>query len=274
MNLLEKLQESVDFIRGRTPFEPEFGIVLGTGLGGLADEIEIEVSINYDMIPHFPISTVESHSGKLLFGKLGNRKVVAMQGRFHYYEGYEMRYVVFPVRVMRMLGIKRLFLSNAAGSLQEHIVPGDVMIMRDHINMQPDSPFRGEHHPELGPRFPDPVGVYDQEMIDRAKAHAEKIGIRHHVGVYVSVPGPQLETAAEYAWLHRIGGDAVGMSTVPEVLAAAQMGIPVFAISVITDQGYPPERVKRVTLDEVVAAAREAEPRMTALMSQLIAEAE
>jgi purine-nucleoside phosphorylase len=273
MEIMDQIREAVDFIRGRTAFEPEFGIILGTGLGGLADDMEIEVTITYDMIPHFPISTVESHSGRLIFGMLGDRPVVAMQGRFHYYEGYSAQQVVFPVRVMKYLGIKRLFISNAAGSLQEDLLPGDLMIIRDHINMQPESPFRGRHAPELGPYFVDPSVAYKHSLVNRALEIAKEREIRCRAGVYVSVAGPHLETAAEYDFLHRIGGDAVGMSTVPEILAASQMGLPVFAVSVITDKGYPPETVKEVTVEEVIAVAREAEPRMTVLLKQLIEEA-
>lgn len=274
MDILQQIQETVDYIKNRVEFDPEFGVILGTGLGGLVEHISIEREIPYKEIPHFPISTVESHYGKLLFGTLEGRKVIAMQGRFHFYEGYTMKQVVFPVRVMKWLGIRRLFVSNAAGSLQTDIEAGHLMVVRDHINLQPESPFRGTHEPKLGPRFPDPLHTYDQKMVARALQIAAQESIQCHKGVYVSVPGPQLETPAEYDFLHRIGGDAVGMSTVPEALAACQMGVPVFAVSVITDKGYPPEEVKGVTVEEVIAVAAEAEPRMTRLLRRLIAEAE
>jgi len=276
--VIDKVRDAEQFIRERAGLqpgtEPEFGIILGTGLGGLVGDIEIEAEIPYEAIPHFPVSTVESHKGRLLFGRLSGRRVVAMQGRFHYYEGYSAQEVIFPVRVMKFLGIRRLFVSNAAGSLSESIGKGDLMVLRDHINLLPESPFRGPHEPEFGPRFPDPLGTYDLTMVARALEIAGEKGIRCFAGVYVSVPGPQLETASEYQYLHRIGGDAVGMSTVPEALAAKQMEIPVFAISVITDTGYPPSAVEATSLEDVIRVASEAEPRMTALLRALVAEAE
>ncbi len=271
------MRESEQYIRAKAGLnsdnEPEFGIILGTGLGGLVGDIDIDVEIPYVDIPHFPVSTVESHKGRLLFGRLSGRRVVAMQGRFHYYEGYSAQEVVFPVRVMKFLGIRRLFVSNAAGSLSETIGKGDLMVIRDHINLLPESPFRGVQDPELGPRFPDPLGTYDLKMVERALEIAKEQGIRCFAGVYVSVPGPQLETASEYQYLHRIGGDAVGMSTVPESLAAKQLDIPVFAISVITDTGYPPSAVEATSLEDVIRVASEAEPRMTRILRSLIAEA-
>jgi purine-nucleoside phosphorylase len=268
--LMKRLNEAADFLRERTGFEPEYGIILGTGLGNLVEHIDVAHQVNYSIIPHFQISTVESHSGKLIFGTLGNKKVVAMQGRFHYYEGYTMEEVVFPVRVMKLLGIKRIFISNAAGSLQPRIEKGDLMILNDHINLQPSNPLLGPNENELGPRFPDPYHTYDRSLIDKAMEIATKNGIRCHKGVYVSVPGPMLETKAEYRYLHIIGGDAVGMSTVPEILACMHMGLPVFAISVITDKGYPPEEVEPVTVEDVIAVAGEAEPKMTTILTELI----
>ena len=277
MNHVQQIRESEQFIRLKAGIgaanEPEFGIILGTGLGGLVNDIEIEVEIPYQDIPHFPVSTVESHKGRLLFGLLNGRRIVAMQGRFHYYEGYSAQQVVFPVRVMKFLGIRRLFVSNAAGSLSETIGKGDLMVIRDHINLLPESPFRGHHDPELGPRFPDPLGTYDPAMVQRALDIAAGKGIRCFAGVYVSVAGPQLDTASEYQYLHRIGGDAVGMSTVPEALAARQMELPVFAISVITDTGYPPSAVEATSLEDVIRVASEAEPRMTEILRTLIGEA-
>ncbi len=277
INLIQQIRESEQFIRTRAGIgksnEPEFGIILGTGLGGLVSDIDVDAEIPYEDIPHFPISTVESHNGRLLFGKLSGRRVVAMQGRFHYYEGYSAAQVVFPVRVMKFLGIRRLFVSNAAGSLNGGIGKGDLMVLRDHINLLPDSPFRGPHYPELGPRFPDPIGIYDMAMVKKAIEIASELGIPCFSGVYVAVPGPQLETASEYQYLHRIGGDAVGMSTVPEALAARQMDIPVFAVSVITDNGYPPSAVEPVSLEDVIRIASEAEPRMTQILRTLVGEA-
>jgi purine-nucleoside phosphorylase len=279
--LMQHIDEATEYLCSRaglpeTPDatkSPEFGIILGTGLGGLVGEMTIDTEVVYDEIPHFPVSTVESHHGRLLFGTLEGRRVVAMQGRFHYYEGYTLQEVVFPVRVMARLGIQRLFVSNAAGSLQPHIEKGHLMVLRDHINLLPDSPFRGPHPAALGPRFPDPFQTYDPEMIEKALAFAKQQGIACHKGVYVVVQGPQLETASEYDYLHRIGGDAVGMSTAPEALAARQLGLPVFAVSVITDMGYPPSMVEPVTLDDVLAIAGEAEPKMTAILKALVAEA-
>ena len=269
-NIIESLNEAVGFIRHRTKFQPDYGIILGTGLGNLVSHIKIEAEINYSLIPHFQVSTVESHSGKLIFGTIGNKKVVAMQGRFHYYEGYSMDDVVFPVRTMKMLGIQKLFISNAAGSLNADINKGDLMIIRDHINLQPSNPLIGPNDYELGPRFPDLFAAYDKSLIAQALEIAKENNITCHAGVYVSVPGPNLETPAEYNYLHIIGGDAVGMSTVPEVLAAVHMGLPVFAISVITDKGYPVEAIEPVTVEDVIAVAKTAEPKMTLILQELI----
>lgn len=271
-NPIEKIQETTNFIQRNAPFTPEFGIILGTGLGGLANEIDLKYELPYHLIPNFPVSTVESHKGRLIFGYLGNRPVVAMQGRFHYYEGYTMQQITFPIRVMKALGIKKLFISNAAGSTCEHLHKGDLMILADHINLQPDNPLRGKNYDELGPRFPDMSQPYDPELIRRALTISEKYNYRCFTGVYASVPGPNLETIAEYTYLNRIGADAVGMSTVPEVLVAVHANIPTFAISVITDEGFPPERVKMVSLEDVIAIAGEAEPRMTHILKELIAE--
>ncbi|MBC8173004.1 MAG: purine-nucleoside phosphorylase [Chitinophagales bacterium] len=268
--MLDRINDAVHFIHQRTDFVPQFGIILGTGLGNLVSHIDIKMEINYSVIPHFQVSTVESHTGKLIFGMIGNKNIVAMQGRFHYYEGYTMDEVVFPVRVMKLLGIRKLFISNAAGSLNEKINKGDLMIIRDHINLQPSNPLIGYNEYELGPRFPDPIYAYDRELIERAMDIAKKNKISVHTGVYVSVPGPILETPAEYNYLHMIGGDAVGMSTVPEVIAAVHMSLPVFAISVITDKGFPPEEIKPITIEEVIAVAKEAEPHMTFILKELI----
>ena len=267
---MHNIAEATSYIQQQYHAQPRFGIILGTGLGSLVDEVQIDHSINYQDIPHFPISTVESHSGRLIFGRLGNVKVVVMQGRFHYYEGYSMKEVTFPVRVMKNLGIEKLFISNAAGSLNPVYNLSDLMVINDHINLQPDSPLRGANLDSMGPRFPDMSDAYDNQLIGQAMKLATELNIPCHQGVYVSVPGPALETVAEYKYLRVIGGDAVGMSTVPENLVARHMGLPCFAVSVITDLGVP-GKIKKINIDEVIAAARVAEPGMTLLIKQLIA---
>jgi purine-nucleoside phosphorylase len=268
--MFQALRETVEYIKQRTGnFEPEVGIVLGTGLGGLVTEIDIEHQIMYANIPNFPISTLEFHSGKLIFGKLNGRNVVAMQGRLHYYEGYSMQQITFPIRVMKVLGIKHLFVSNAAGSLNSEFKKGDLMVINDHINLQPESPLRGNNDAEMGPRFPDMSEPYKKSLIDKALNIAAQHNITCHKGVYIAVTGPNLETKAEYNYLRIIGGDAVGMSTVPEVIVANHMSIPVFAISVLTDEGFP-EILQPVSLEEILATAKIAEPKMTTILSQLI----
>ncbi|MCC9166939.1 purine-nucleoside phosphorylase [Pontibacter harenae] len=268
--MMQQLQEATSYIQNNTnSFAPEFGIILGTGLGALVNDIEIAYSLSYADIPHFPVSTVESHSGRLIFGELAGRKVVVMQGRFHYYEGYSMEQVVFPVRVMKLLGVKKLFVSNAAGGLNPRFSTSELMVITDHINLQPSNPLIGKNIDELGPRFPDMSEVYDEEMVRQAMVIAEDANFDLREGVYVSVPGPMLETKAEYRYLSQIGADAVGMSTVPEVIAARHMGIPVFAVSVITDM-CTPDRIKKVVLADILEAAAKAEPRMTMIIRELI----
>lgn len=262
----ETIQEIKDQIGD---FVPEFGIILGTGLGALVNDLEIEYSIAYEDIPHFPVSTVESHSGKLIFGTLSNRKVVVMQGRFHYYEGYTMEEVVYPVRVMKLLGIQKLFVSNAAGGLNPEFYTSDLMVITDHINLQPSNPLIGKNNEKLGPRFPDMSEVYDEALIAQARQIALEEELKLQFGVYVSVPGPMLETRAEYKYLTIIGADAVGMSTVPEIIAARHMGLPCFAVSVITDM-CTPDRLKKVVLLDILEAAAAAEPAMTFLIRKLI----
>jgi purine-nucleoside phosphorylase len=270
--MFQILRETVDFIKRKSnDFQPEVGIVLGTGLGGLVNEMTVEFSLMYANIPNFPISTLEFHSGKLIFGTLNGKRVVAMQGRLHFYEGYSMQQITFPIRVMKALGIQYLFVSNAAGSLNADFKKGDLMVINDHINLQPESPLRGINDADLGPRFPDMSEPYHQGLIVKALAIAQQEKIICHQGVYVSVTGPNLETRAEYKYLRIIGGDAVGMSTVPEVIVARHMGIPVFAISVLTDEGFP-ETLLPVSLAEILATARTAEPMMTKILSQLIAQ--
>ncbi|TPE44378.1 purine-nucleoside phosphorylase [Pontibacter mangrovi] len=267
---MQQLQESTSYLQKRIgDFAPEFGIILGTGLGALVNELEIANAISYAEIPNFPVSTVESHSGKLIFGTLAGRRVMVMQGRFHYYEGYSMEQVVFPVRVMKLMGVKKLFVSNAAGGLNPDFNTSDLMVITDHINLQPFNPLIGKNINELGPRFPDMSDVYDEHMVREAMVVAEDAGFAVQEGVYVSVPGPMLETPAEYRYLSIIGADAVGMSTVPEVIAARHMGMPVFAVSVITDL-CTPGRIKKVVLADILEAAAIAEPRMTHLIKELV----
>lgn len=265
------IEETVTAIRRKIgDFTPEFGIILGTGLGKLVDEIEVLHQLMYSNIPNFPISTVEFHSGKLIFGQLNGRNVVAMQGRLHFYEGYTMQAITFPVRVMKALGIEKLFVSNASGSLNPNIQKGDIGIIDDHINLLPDNPLRGANDDDYGPRFPDMSQPYSRKMLQQGLAIAEKIAVKAHKVVYVAAPVPNLETRAEYRYMRIIGGDIVGMSTVPEVLVANHMGLPVFAISIITDEGYH-EDLRPVSLDDIVAIAIEAEPKLTAILKELIA---
>ena len=267
---MQQIQESITYIRTKTDYTPEHAIILGTGLGNLVNEMNIEYSINYEDIPHFPVSTVESHKGHLLFGTIGKKKVVAMQGRFHFYEGYNMKQVTFPVRVMKYLGAEKLFVSNVSGSLNPDIPKGTIMIIKDHIYLQTDNPLTGANDENIGPRFTDMSQPYNNEMIDKAMAIAKSNNINACTGVYVSVPGPNLETKAEYKYLRIIGGDAVGMSTVPEVIVGNHMGMPVFAISVITDEGFP-EDLQPVAIEEIIAIAGESEPKMTTILKELIA---
>ncbi|MBA3900258.1 MAG: purine-nucleoside phosphorylase [Bacteroidetes bacterium] len=271
--MLKKIKETTDFLKNKVDFEPEIGIILGTGLGGLVKEIDIKYSIPYETIPHFPLSTVEGHPGKLIFGLLGGKKVVAMQGRFHYYEGYDMKEVTFPVRVIKFLGIQKLFVSNASGGVNPDYEIGDLMIIKDHINLFPTNPLIGPNLPELGVRFPDMSDPYDESLIQKAKAIAALNNIKVQVGVYVGLSGPNLETPAEYVYIRNIGGDTVGMSTVPEVMVARHMGIPCFAISIITDLGVP-GRIVKVTHEDVQAVAEVAEPKMTLIMKELISKLE
>lgn len=268
--MLEQVRNTTEYIkRVIGDFNPEFGIVLGTGLGGLVEHMNVQYELLYSMIPDFPIATVEFHTGKLIFGELGGRKVVAMSGRFHYYEGYSMQEITFPIRVMKVLGVQKVFISNASGCLNPDYRKGDLMIIEDHINMQHANPLRGRNYDQFGPRFPDMSQPYDPELIKKAKAIADANNIKTHVGVYVSVMGPNLETRAEYKFLRMIGADAVGMSTVPEVIVANHMQMPVFAISVITDEGFP-ETLKPVSLEDIVKVAQAAEPKLTFILKELI----
>jgi len=259
--MLEVIKKTADFLKEKTNFAPEIGIILGTGLGGMVDKIKVFHTLPYEKIPNFPLSTVEGHSGKLIFGEIGNKKVVVMQGRFHFYEGYTMNEVVFPVRVMKLLGIKKLVVSNASGGVNPSFKIGDIMIISDHINLFPHNPLIGKNIDELGPRFPDMSDAYDKKLIQKAKKIAEKYSIKLVKGVYAGLTGPNLETPAEYFYIRSIGADTVGMSTVPEVIAARHMGITCFGISVITDLGVPGKIVK-VTHEDVQKAAKEAEKKI------------
>lgn len=267
---MEEFFDAAKYIQSKYPAKPQFGIILGTGLGRLVKDIEIECTIDYRHIPHFPVSTVESHSGKLICGKIAGKNVVVMQGRFHYYEGYSAKQITFPVRVMKLLGIEKLFISNACGGLGVDQEIGELMILTDHINLHPDNPLRGRNLDEFGPRFPDMSEPYDKKMISQALQIAEENNIKVHTGVYASVTGPNLETPAEYKFISILGADAVGMSTVPENIVARHMGIPVFAISVITDLGVE-GRIEEVTLEMILSAADKAEPDMTKIFKELIA---
>lgn len=268
--MLNRIQEAVEFIQSKTQVKPEFGIILGTGLGGLVKEIEIIDEISYEQIPNFPVSTVESHKGRLIFGVLGGKSVVAMQGRFHYYEGYSLQEVTFPVRVMKLLGIQKLFVSNASGGVNPDFEVGEIMIINDHINFFPGNPLIGKNLDELGPRFPDMSDPYDTSLIDKAVTIAAKNGIKVSQGVYLGLTGPTLETPAEYKFVRVVGADAVGMSTVPEVIVARHMEIPTFAISIITDLGVP-GKIKKVSVQDVIEVASRQEPKMTLIMKELIA---
>jgi purine-nucleoside phosphorylase len=268
--MLKTIKETVSYIKSRTDLDPEAGIILGTGLGGMVKEIEISEVLEYEDIPNFPLSTVESHHGKLIFGHLNGKRIVAMQGRFHYYEGYTPQQITFPVRIMKYLGITHLFVSNASGGINPDQEIGDLMILNDHINLIPN-PLIGKHEPEFGARFPDMSDTYDRSLIERALKIGEKHNFPVCQGCYVAVTGPTLETPKEYQYFRAIGGDAVGMSTVPEIIVAHQMGIVCFAISIITDLGVPGKIVK-VTLDDVTRVASKAEPQMTLIMKELISD--
>lgn len=266
---MEKLQDTVDFLKSRGVGEVEVGIVLGTGLANLCEKIDVEIEISYNVIPHFPIATVEFHFGKLIYGTLAGKKVIALQGRYHFYEGYTMEQIVFPVRVMKLLGVGNILLSNAAGALNLDYDKGDLMLIDDHINLQPDNPLRGINLDELGPRFPDMSQPYSASLNAKLKEIAIEKGITLREGVYASVLGPMLETRAEYRYLRTIGADAVGMSTVPEVIACNHMGIPCAAISVLTDV-CDPDNLSPINIDDIIAVAKKSELKLTELFSDLI----
>jgi purine-nucleoside phosphorylase len=269
MPILDQIRETVAYLQSRISHQPEVGIILGSGLGDFGNEIEVEVSIPYSDIPHFPVSTVDGHKGTLVFGRVSGRQVVVMVGRFHYYEGYRISEVVFPIRVMKFLGIRSICISNAAGGVNPDFKVGDIMIINDHISFATFNPLIGPNDPELGPRFPDMSEPYDKVTIGKAKAIAARQGNWVHEGVYFGVTGPTYETRAEYRLIRTVGADAVGMSTVPEVIVACHMGLKVFAMSVITDLGIRDE-ANSITHEEVLEAAKNAAPKMSALLRELL----
>lgn len=267
--IMDQLHETVNYLNKHISEKPKYGIVLGTGLGALVDELDIHHTFEYQDIPHFPLATVEFHSGKLMFGHLNGEPVVTMQGRFHYYEGYSLQEVTYPIRVMKMLGIEHLFISNACGGLNPGFEEGDLMIIEDHIDLLPANPLTGPNLEELGPRWVDMYDAYNPESVKAAKHIAENKGILVKSGIYAAVQGPNLETPAEYRYLRTIGADAVGMSTVPEVIVARHMSLPVFAISVITDM-CTPETLKPADIDSIIAAANKAQPGMTQIIGEMV----
>lgn len=264
-----KRDKAVHFIKHETNFQPEYLLILGTGLGQLADEMETEHIISYSDIPHFPVSTVESHAGKLIFGKLGGKDVVAMQGRFHFYEGYTMQQIAFPVRVAKAIGAQTLLVSNACGGLNPNFSRGDIMLITDHINFLGDNPLMGPNDDELGPRFPDMSEPYTERLLELAENVALENSIKLHQGVYLAATGPMLETKAEYRYMRLLGADVVGMSTVPEVISAVHMGMDVLGISVITDECFP-DALEPVDIEDVLAAAAMAEPKMTQIIMKVL----
>jgi purine-nucleoside phosphorylase len=266
--MLEKIKETANYICSKVAIKPEIGIILGTGLGGLVDKITNRQALEYSQIPNFPVSTVEGHSGRLIFGELGGKRVVAMQGRFHFYEGYDMKQVTFPVRVMKELNIKYLFVSNASGGMNPDFEIGDLMVLRDHINLM-QNPLLGKNYNELGVRFPDMSEAYNKQLISLAFETASELGIKLQKGVYVGTTGPTFETPAEYKYFGIIGGDAVGMSTVPEVIIARHSDIPVFAISIITDLGVE-GKIVEVSHEEVQKVGAAAEAKMTELIKKML----
>lgn len=266
---LGKVNESVAFLQERTELRPQIAIVLGTGLGGLADRIQAATVVPYEQIPYFPISTVTSHEGRLIFGSLGGKTVLAMQGRFHYYEGYEPKDITFPIRVMAAMGIKTLLISNAAGGLNLTFHSGDLMLISDHINLTGENPLRGDNVDEWGPRFPDMTEPYNLDLIEMATRAAKDLGIKVHKGVYVGVAGPSMETAAETRFLKLIGADAVGMSTISEVIVAIHAGLRVLGLSVITNVNNPDD-YRPAPVEQVIATAKGAEPRLVRLVEEIL----
>lgn len=265
----EQVQQTVEYIKNKTGFTPEYGVILGSGLGSFTDDIKIEHTLPYNEIPNFPVSTVEGHKGALVFGTIGDKKVIAMQGRFHYYEGYDMKQVTFPVRVMKYIGVTKLIVSNASGGVNPNYKVGSIVLIKDHINMLPEHPLRGKNDERFGPRFVNMSEPYSQKMITKAKELAKELNIEVQDGVYLGLQGPTFETLSEYRMVKALGGDCVGMSTVPEVIVARHMDLETFGLSVITDMGNE-DAIETITHEEVLEAAREAEPHVRQLIKQLI----
>jgi purine-nucleoside phosphorylase len=265
----DKVQETVSFIQGKINFSPEYGVILGSGLGGFTDDIAIEYTLPYEEIPNFPVSTVEGHKGALVFGTIGTKKVVAMQGRFHFYEGYSMKEVTFPVRVMKYLGVEKLIVSNASGGVNPNYKVGSIVIIKDHINFMPEHPLRGKNDERFGPRFVNMSEPYSVKMITKAKEIAKELNIEVHDGVYLGLQGPTFETLSEYRMVKILGADCVGMSTVPEVIVARHMELETFGVSIITDMGDE-ESILSVSHEEVLEAAKNAEPNLRNLIKELI----
>jgi purine-nucleoside phosphorylase len=265
----EQVQETVSFIKEKTNFTPEYGVILGSGLGSFTDDIQIEFTLPYAEIPNFPVSTVQGHKGALVFGTIGTKKVVAMQGRFHFYEGYSMKEVTFPVRVMKYLGVEKLIVSNASGGVNSNYNVGDIVLIKDHVNMMPEHPLRGKNDERFGPRFVNMSEPYSKNMIAKAKELAKKLNIEVKDGIYLGLQGPTFETLAEYKMVKNIGADCVGMSTVPEVIVARHMEMETFGLSVITDMGNE-ESIETISHDEVLEAAKSAEPKVRLLIRELI----
>lgn len=268
--LYDQIKKATDFIRQHTSLVPRFGIVMGSGLGQLADDIQIEKAIHYSDIPGFPVSTVSGHAGQLLFGHISGVPVVAMAGRFHFYEGYSMKEVTLPIRVIKMLGAENLILSNAAGSVNPNHELGDIVFITDHINLMPDNPLRGPNDDRLGIRFPDMLHTYDQQFLIAAQEIADNHGITAHTGVYAAMPGPNFETPAEYNYLHFIGADLAGMSTVPEVLVGRHAGMKIFAASMVTDKGFPLAAIREISHEEVLEVSERAAPKMRLIVRELV----
>ncbi|MFV5689021.1 purine-nucleoside phosphorylase [Flavobacterium sp. ZT3R25] len=265
----EQVQETVSFIKGKIDFTPEYGVILGSGLGSFTDEMKVEFTLPYNEIPNFPISTVQGHKGALVFGTIDDKKVVAMQGRFHFYEGYSMKEVTFPVRIIKFLGVDKLIVSNASGGVNPNYKVGSIVMITDHINMTPQHPLRGKNDERFGPRFVNMSEPYSRKMIAKAKELAQKLNIEVHEGIYLGLQGPTFETLAEYRMVKILGADCVGMSTVPEVIVARHMDVETFGISVITDMGNE-ESIGTISHDEVLEAAKNAEPKVRILIKELI----
>ncbi len=269
-NLYDQIQEALAFIRQKTDHKPATGIVLGTGLGRLVEDVVVSCTIPYNEIPHFASSTVESHKGQLIFGDLEGKPVVVMAGRFHWYEGWSMQQVTFPIRVLTALGIEQIIITNASGGINPHLQNGDLVIVRDHINLLPENPLRGHNDERLGPRFPDLSNTYDLGLRQKALEIAHKNGIRATEGVYSALSGPNLETPAEYTMLRHLGSDCTGMSSVPEVLVARHSSLKVLMISMVTNVSFPPSRIRETTVAEVIATAQASEPGMSTVIKGVL----